>query len=256
MGLTEGAAVSGVARLAKKLDAFVPLLPDELPIVADLGTGMRPVRRREDLIVEGRSYRALFLIAEGILMRYRILRDGRRQIINLAVPGDFAGMPGCMFDSALYSVRALTDAQVEVIPLLRLLRLCDTQPRLATKILWSFACETAIYIEHLILVGRRSALERVAHFLLELLTRLQLIGLADECSYRIRLSQEVIGDALGLSLPYVNRVLRKLSEDGLVTIREHRFIINDVAALAALADFERNYLRPLPISELYEAARQ
>jgi CRP-like cAMP-binding protein len=73
-------------------------------------------------------------------------------------------------------VRALTDAQVEVIPLQRLLRLCETQPRLATKILWSFACETAIYIEHLILVGRRSALERVAHFLLELLTRLQLIG--------------------------------------------------------------------------------
>ena len=83
----------------------------------------------------------------------------------------------------------------------------------------------------------------------------RVIGLADESSYRIRLSQEVIGDALGLSLPYVNRILRRLSDDGLVTIREHRFMINDVEALAALADFERNYLRPMPLAEFSDAPR-
>ncbi len=104
-------------------------------------------------------------------------------------------------------------------------------------------------------MGRRTALERVAHFLLELLNRLQVIGLADESSYRIRLSQEVIGDALGLSLPYVNRILRRLSDDGLVTIREHRFMINDVDALAGLADFERDYLRPMPLAEFADAPR-
>ncbi len=253
MGLPEGVAPSGVARLARKLEAFAPLAEDDMPVLRDLASGSRAVRRREDLIVEGRNYKSLYLIADGILMRYRILRDGRRQIINLAVPGDFAGMPGCLFDNALYSVRALTDAHVEVIPINKLLRLSDTHPRLAAKILWSFACEAAIYVEHLILVGRRTALERVAHFLLELLTRLQVIGLADECSYRIRLSQEVIGDALGLSLPYVNRVLRRLADDGLVTIHEHRFTINDIEALAALADFERNYLRPMPLAEFSDA---
>ncbi|HEX3882389.1 MAG TPA: Crp/Fnr family transcriptional regulator [Stellaceae bacterium] len=255
MGLPDGVAPCGVARLARKLEAFAPLDADDLPLLRELSIGTRAVRRREDLIVEGRSSRTVFLVADGILMRYRVLRDGRRQIVNLAVPGDFAGMPGCLFDNALYSVRALTDAQVEAIPIQRLVRLTDTQPRLAAKILWSFACETAIYVEHLILVGRRTALERVAHFLLELLTRLQVIGLADECSYRIRLSQEVIGDALGLSLPYVNRVLRRLSEDGLVTIREHRFTINDIEALAALADFEQNYLKPTSLAEFYEGAR-
>jgi CRP-like cAMP-binding protein len=244
-----------VTRLALKLNAFAPLADDELPVLRDLASGTRTIRRREDLIVEGRSYKSLFLITDGILMRYRILRDGRRQIINLAVPGDFAGMPGCLYHNALYSVRALTEAQVETIPLHKLVRLSDTHPRLSSKILWSFACEAAIYVEHLILVGRRTALERVAHFLLELLYRLQVIGLADESSYRIRLSQEVIGDALGLSLPYVNRILRRLSDDGLVTIREHRFMINDVEALAALADFERNYLRPMPLAEYSDAAR-
>jgi CRP-like cAMP-binding protein len=255
MGLPDGVAPCGVTRLARKLNAFAPISEEEMPVLRELATTSRTVRRREDLIVEGRNYKSLFLIAEGILMRYRILRDGRRQIINLAVPGDFAGMPGCLYQNALYSVRALTEAQVELIPLQKLLRLSDTQPRLASKILWSFACEAAIYIEHLILVGRRTALERVAHFLLELLNRLQVIGLADESSYRIRLSQEVIGDALGLSLPYVNRILRRLSDDGLVTIREHRFMINDIDALAALADFERNYLRPMPLAEFADAPR-
>jgi len=255
MGLPDGVAPCGVTRLARKLNGFAPLGEDEMPVLRDLATGTRTVRRREDLIVEGRSYKSLFLIADGILMRYRILRDGRRQIINLAVPGDFAGMPGCLYENALYSIRALTEAQVETIPLQKVVRLSETHPRLASKILWSFACETAIYVEHLILVGRRTALERVAHFLLELLNRLQVIGLADESSYRIRLSQEVIGDALGLSLPYVNRILRRLSDDGLVTIREHRFMINDVEALGALADFERNYLRPMPLTEFSDAPR-
>src|SRR6266571_4156414 len=75
-----------------------------------------------------------------------------------------------------------------------------------------------MYTEHLIDVGRRAALERVGNFLLELLTRLQAIGLADERSYRMPLTQELIGDALGLSVPHVNRTLRKLREAGLVGI--------------------------------------
>jgi CRP-like cAMP-binding protein len=95
---------------------------------------------------------------------------------------------------------------------------------------------------HLIDVGRRSARERVAHFLLELLTRLQAIGLADECSYQLPLTQELIGDALSLSLPRVNHALRQLREDDLVAIENRGVIIKDLEGLAALADFDRTYL--------------
>ncbi|HZC55119.1 MAG TPA: helix-turn-helix domain-containing protein [Xanthobacteraceae bacterium] len=79
-----------------------------------------------------------------------------------------------------------------------------------------------MYAEHLIDVGRRSALERVAHFLLELLTRLQAIGLADERSFQMPLTQELIGDALGLSVPHVSRTLRQLREDDLVAVEGQR----------------------------------
>ena len=139
-------------------------------------------------------------------------------------------------------------------PIDRLLALFETRPSLAAKMFWSFSAEAAVYAEHLIIVGRRSALERISHFLLELLARLPAVGLADESSYHIPLSQELIGDMLGLSLPYVNRVLRQLSEDGLVSIKDHKVTILDVEALGSLADFEPGYLRPLAISEFLERA--
>lgn len=90
----------------------------------------------------------------------------------------------------------------------------------------------------------------MAHFLLELLTRLQAIGMADERAYRMPLTQELIGDALGLSVPHVNRTLRRLREDALVTIDGQNVVINDIDGLAALADFEQGYLSRFRIGEL------
>ena len=239
-------------QLARKFAEYVPLTPEDRRIVSDLGSETRHVRRRHDLIVEGARHRAVFLVIDGILMRYRILRDGRRQVVSLIIPGDFAGVPGCFFTRALYSIKAVADATVAQISLTDLYGLFATHPKLAAKVFWSFSCDSAVYAENLVVIGRRAALERVAHFLLELLTRMQVVGLADHRSYCLPLSQEMIGDALGLSLAYVNRVIRELADDGLVTFEDQRVVIHDVEALSALADFERGYLKPVPITELVD----
>jgi CRP-like cAMP-binding protein len=244
---------SAMTLLLRRFKNNVPLTPDELPIVREIGWEIRSVRRRQAVLTEGAKTRAVYFIIEGYLIRYRILRDGQRQIVDLAIPGDFAGVPGCFFHDALYTIKALTNATVALVPLDRLVALFETHPRLAAKIFWSFSCDSAIHAEHLIVVGRRSAHERIAHFLLELLTRLQAVGLADERSFELPLSQEVIGDALGLSLAYVNRTLRRLIDDGLVTIKDQKITINDVDELAFMADFERGYLKPLPITEFSAA---
>jgi len=228
--------------LARKLAWFGELSADDCEILDTLQAATRAVRRNRDIVTEGRNYETMFVLLEGTAIRYRILRDGRRQILNILLPGDFVGFPGCFFENALYAITALTDAVVCPVPFAVLIGLFERRPRLAATIFWSFACEAAIYAEHLIDVGRRSALERVAHFLLELLTRLRIVGLADERSYRLPLTQELIADALGLSVPHVNRTLRRLRDDGLVTIEEQRVMINDIDALSALADFERTYL--------------
>ena len=233
-----------------------PLLPSSLPRVAaevaallDLKAVSRSVRPGQEIISEGKRCTSVFLITEGIAIRYRILRDGQRQILNFLFPGDFAGVTSCRFDNALYSIKTLTEAAISPVPLPKLIGLFDSHPRLAAKLFWSFTSEVAILAEHLIAIGRRPAPERVAHLLLELHSRLQLIGLADEHSYRLPLTQETISDTLGLSIPYVNRVLQKLRHDGLVTIKDQLVVIENIEALSALADFEQTYLRPLSIAE-------
>lgn len=243
-----------MAPLTQKLSQNVPLSGSELPLLRELQAGNRLFRRGQEIIVEGRKYRALFIVMEGVAVRYRVLRDGRRHVLNVVLPGDIAGIPGCFFENALYSIRTLTDLRASPVPLARLMSLFQTHPQLAAKLFWSFACEAAIYAERLIAVGRRTALERVAHFLLELLTRLQAVGLADERSFRLPLTQELIADALGLSIPYVNQVLRQLRDDGLACVKDKLVVIKDVEALSALADFERHYLRPLSIVDLMNEA--
>jgi CRP-like cAMP-binding protein len=240
--------------LARKFAEYDPLTPEERLIVSGLAAETRQVRRRQDLVIEGAKSRAVFLVTEGIMMRYRILRDGRRQVVGLIIPGDFAGVPGCFFKGALFSIKAVSHSVVAVIPIHDLYDLFATHPRLAAKLFWSFSCETAIFAEHLVVIGRRTALERVSHFLLELLTRLQAVGLAGERSYQLPLSQEMIADSLGLSLAYVNRVLHQLTDDGLVTLSDQNVVINDIEALSALADFERGYLQPLPVRQFADAA--
>ncbi|HZK91549.1 MAG TPA: Crp/Fnr family transcriptional regulator [Stellaceae bacterium] len=235
-------ATAVTTAFGRRLSQLVPLAPDEAEILRDLQSATRTVQRHRDIITEGRHYGSLFIILEGNGIRYRILHDGRRQIVNIVLPGDIVGVLGPFIESSLYSTRALTEMLVAVVPFTRINALFASHPRLLTKILWWFSCESAIYAEHLVDLGRRTALERVAHFLLELLTRLQSVGLAEDRSYKIPLTQELIADALGLSIPHVNRVLRRLREDGLVVVEDQRVTVKDIEGLSELADFDPAYL--------------
>jgi len=111
-------------------------------------------------------------------------------------------------------------------------------PRLAAAILWATSRDEAMVVEHLVNIGRRSALERTAHFILELYDRLKLVGLASGDEFACPLSQNVIADALGLSAIHVNRVLRQLRERGLLTFRDRLITIHDAKALKLLAGYE------------------
>jgi CRP-like cAMP-binding protein len=160
-----------------------PSLPPfiaEVALLLDLKAVSRTVRPGQEIVSEGKRCTSVFLIIDGIAIRYRILRDGQRQILNFVLPGDFAGGHSCFFATAIFSVKALTHTEIAPIPLPKLIDLFDSHPRLAIELFRLFACEATILAEHLIAVGRRSAQERVAHLLLELLIRLQL-GCCSNC---------------------------------------------------------------------------
>jgi CRP-like cAMP-binding protein len=245
------------AALARKESRFdqwlIPHLPPvitDMIALLDLEIGSRSFRLGQEIVSEGRRCNSVFLILEGFAIRYRILRDGQRQILNFLLPGDFAGVTNCHFGTAIFSIKTLTHTTAAPIPLAKLMGLFHSHPQAAAQLFWLFTVGDAVVSEHLIAVGRRPAPERIAHLLLELLNRLQPIGLADGRSFRLPLTQEIIADALGLSIPYVNRVLQQLRAARLVRISDHVVTIENIEELSALADFEQAYLKPLSITEL------
>ena len=115
-------------------------------------------------------------------------------------------------------------------------------PRLGAAILWAASRDEAMVVEHLVNIGRRNALERTAHFFMELAERLSLVGLANEAEFKCPLSQFVLADALGLTAIHVNRVLRKLREEKLLTFHKGSVRIHDLNRLRKLAGFQGGYL--------------
>jgi len=144
--------------------------------------------------------------------------------------------------TADHSFSALTDAVVNPVEGGHTLKCVAEFPRLGAALLWAASRDEAMVVEHLVSIGRRNAIERTAHFFMELAERLSLIGQATEAEFKCPLSQFVIADALGLTAIHVNRVLRELRERQLLTLRGGRVTIHNLSGLRKLAGFQGGYL--------------
>jgi CRP-like cAMP-binding protein len=236
--------------LIDRLAAFVPLTEAEHAFLRELHANRRAIARHREVIVTGRRYDGLFILCDGIVLRYKVLSDGKRQILGLGLPGDLIGFPACLFTDAVNSVSAVTAVAVASIPFTRVFELFRGWPRLGIALFWACAHEAAIYGEHLVNLGRRTAYQRLAHLILELHARLLAVGRAGTNSYSLPLTQEVLADVLGLSGPHVNRMVRSLREEGLASIEGRNVVIHDMTGLAVLARFENHYLTAGPIPGL------
>jgi CRP-like cAMP-binding protein len=200
------------------------------------------VHKNEDVIIGGSGHPSLYINHNGWLFRYRILHNGRRQIVDFILPGEMFGLQACLFERSLYSVAALTDASLSAIPFAVIDEVFDRNRKLSRVLFWSAVCEAAILGEHLIDTGRRSAYERIGHFLLELFVRLQRTDRTDGLSFAMPLTQELIGDSLGLTTVHVNRTLRALREKKLIALNDRRVSLLNFDALCQVCDFQKSYL--------------
>jgi CRP-like cAMP-binding protein len=226
----------------KKLEAAFSLSAEEKDYLRDLQGAPRSIRAGRQIVVEGGTYKQIFFLIDGWAFRSKVLPDGRRQIFSYLIPGDLIGLRASLMEFADDTVEALTDCEVSSFSLDRLYETCQTHPRLAVALMWSAAREQSMLSEQVMRIGRRNAVERVAHFFLELLRRLQLVDEAGRRSFELPLTQELIADTLGLSIVHVNRTLRTLRQRGLVEIVEGRLVIHDVDKLSELASFDPLYL--------------
>jgi CRP-like cAMP-binding protein len=228
--------------LIDKLSAYLLLSQDEVSFLRNLHGSRRQIYRHRDIIAQGRPYQSVFILCSGFAWRHKILPDGKRQLLSFALPGDLIGFPASFFENAVNATGSLTDVVVATVPFAALYDLFAKFPRVAIALYWMAAREAAIYGERIVDIGRRSAYERLAHLILELLTRLRAAGLAEERSYVLPLTQELIADVLGLSGPHVSRMLRLMREEGLVSIEGRRLTVTDLESLTVLAGFDGDYL--------------
>jgi CRP-like cAMP-binding protein len=123
---------------------------------------------------------------------------------------------------------------------------CYRHPKFALALSWLAVQDATFYAERIVDIGRRTPIERLAHFLLELHTRLMMVGRAERTSFDLPISQEVMSDTLGLSVPHLNRMLAKLRSEGLLVVSDRRVQFTDIKALEVLAHFQIPMLTRIP----------
>ncbi len=121
------------------------------------------------------------------------------------------------------------------------------RPVVASALWWSTLVDQAVLRAWLVNIGRRDAFEAIGHLLCELHARLAKVGFTINTDFELPLTQEEIADALGLTPTHVNRTLKRLREEGYITLRHNMLVILDIASLKAAAGFDASYLHSKPV---------
>ena len=228
--------------LIAKLERGADLTAEDRARLDSVVRNPRKVGKRKDLIREGDAPNVVQLVLDGFACRYKVLPNGRRQIMAFLIPGDFCDFHVAILGTMDHSIATLTPCTMVEIPRETISDLTSNHPRITRALWWSTLVDEAILREWLVSMGQRPADQQVAHVLCELLVRLQSVGRATDTSYEFPLTQQELGDAMGLSVVHTNRSLQALREEGLLVLTEGKVTIPDVARMSDYAGFDPNYL--------------
>lgn len=198
------------------------------------------------IFLENSDNTYIYTILSGWAFRYKTLEDGRRQILNFAMPSDFIGLQNAVFKTMKHSVEALTRTTLCVFNRAEMWSLYKNYPALAFDVTWIAAREEIMLHDHLISVGRRTATERVAYVLLHLFCRAQQLGLSKEKKLQLPITQQHLADALGISIVHTNKTLQKLANRNLISWRQGVFEMIDQKSLSDIAMYQYDDAYPRP----------
>ena len=232
----------GLEIVAEKLARRTDITQHDRAAIIALPHTISRLRPSGKLIGEGAHPSHCSFILSGFAFRDKIVRSGARQITAVMLPGDFVDLPHLFLGIADQGVHAMTDLVAACIEAEPLRRLALDHPAVARALWVEASIDAAINREWIVNVGRREAIVRVAHLLCEFALRTARAGLPGDDGFELPMTQEQIGDAVGLTAVHVNRVLRALTEMGLLK-REGRFYRSaDWKRLQDFADFSPVYL--------------
>lgn len=228
--------------LTQKLGSFTNLDERDRAALDEFASHPTSQQAGKDLIREGDRPEHVFLLLEGWACRYKILSDGNRQIIAYLIPGDLCDPHIFILDQMDHAIGLLSDAVVSTIPKAEVAEVTRSRPAIAQALWWSTLVDEAVLRHWLVNIGQRDAYDRIAHLFCELWARMHQVGLTTGGAFDLPLTQEQLGDTMGLTAVHTNRVLQRMRAEGLISMQSKRLTIHDMDAMRRIAGFNANYL--------------
>jgi CRP-like cAMP-binding protein len=234
--------MDGGGPFATKLSRFIPLSDEDVRFLGALCIDEERFEADADIVRQGDVPRSAFVLTRGMAFLYRLMPDGKRQILTFMIPGDVFGLHAFLLRTMDHSIATLAPTRLATISRAKVFDLFEHHPRIGAALWWSALQEEAINRERIVALGRRSARGRVAYLLCELVWRQKAVGLAEDHAIRLPLTQLELADALGLTSVHINRILQGFRRDNLIALAQHRLTLLDVERQQKIAGFNQDYL--------------
>lgn len=224
--------------IVHQFQQFAELTESEISLLQALEKDPKTYASDQPMVTEGGKGERFFTLQSGWACATRTLADGQRQVLDIFLPGQIVGLREICFDRNLSEVRTLTEVKACPFPRQRLTEIFDQAPRLTDLFFLILAREQSMLIERVINIGRRNAVERLAHFIVELKLRLNI----EADSFTLPMNQTIIGDTLSLSSVHVSRTFKVLRDKGLLDTTGGDIRILNLDGLIEISGFDRHYL--------------
>jgi len=236
-------------RFLHKLTSRSVLSPEEQQAILDLPGHAAQVQANRDFVRLDEIVDHSSLIVEGLVGRFGQNSEGQRQITAVHIPGDMADLHSVVLPKSTSALQALSTATILRVPQTAIRNAARRYPAIAEALWRDCMVDSAILSQWVVNVGRRDAKTRIAHLLCEMATRFGGPVHERELSFEFNLTQTHLADATGLTPVHVNRTLKVLREDRLVSMHSRIVTIHDWDGLASIGEFDASYLQADPKPE-------
>ncbi|MBR1125054.1 Crp/Fnr family transcriptional regulator [Bradyrhizobium lablabi] len=202
----------------------------------------RSLKPGEDFVRQGDRPDVAALVLEGMVARYHLLKGGGRQYLSFHIKGDLPDAQSLFLDQMDHAVCAVGEAELALVPHKEIIRAFERRPSVGFAIWRETLIDAAIFRETITRNSSRNTRTRLAHLFCELFYRARTSGLTDGNSCAAPLSQTQIGEALGMAIVTVNRMLQALRRARLIEFRGGVLTVKDWKRLAVAGDFSPEYL--------------
>lgn len=228
--------------MIRKLDSIFPLSEEERKALQDLPVRVVVLQADQDIVCIGEQPSQCCLLLEGFTCLYKMTSDGKRQIMALHIPGDIPDLQSLHLKVLDNSIATISPCTVGFIRHEDMHRVCERYPRITAAFWRETLVDASIFREWLLNIGRREAYTRLAHLLCEFFMRLKVVGLAEDGTFYLPITQAELADAIGTSTVHMNRVLQAMRANGLIQTKGAQITIPDWEDLKKAGDFDPLYL--------------